>query len=118
MKICALAPELIAASRIEEAAARARVDFVRADSIDDLPVKSVDLLLVDWGSRGPDWGERLSQWRATSPTARIVVFGPHSDMDSHAAATRHGLGPMMARSRLFNRLDDLIGERAGTHQQK
>jgi hypothetical protein len=113
MRICALAPELIAASRIGEAAARIGADYVRADSIDELPMGSVDLLLVDWGSRGPDWGDRISRWRAGSPAARIVVFGPHADLDAHAAAKRDGLGPMMARSRLFRRLDDLLAAGAG-----
>lgn len=108
MKVVALVGDLITASRILEAASRNGADALRVDGIDDLPAPaSVDLLLVDWGDHGADWGRRLAAWRADAPT-RIVLFGPHTDLEAHAAARGAGLGPMWARSRLMRDLNSLV----------
>jgi hypothetical protein len=37
------------------------------------------MLLVDWGNRGPDWGEQLTGWCPSALGAerpRVVLFGP------------------------------------------
>lgn len=113
MRAVALVSDLITASRIFEAASRAGADLLRIDSPDELPPpESVDLLLVDWGSRQPDWGERLSAWRQSfSAEPRIVVFGPHTDLEAHAAVRAAGLGPMWARSKLMTGLNLLLETR-------
>ena len=36
----------------------------------------------------------------------IILFGPHTDLDAHAAAREAGLGPMRARSALVAGLPD------------
>jgi len=92
------------ASRIAAAADRAEASFTRVDDPADLPPASgVRLLLVDWADRAPDWGERIAAWCARAPESarpRIVLFGPHVDLEAHAAARAAGLGPMRARSKL------------------
>ncbi len=104
----ALVGDLITASRILEAASQARADVHRIDGPDELPdAASVDLLLVDWGDRRDDWGPRLRAWRGHAAT-RVVLFGPHTDLDAHAAARAAGLGPMWARSRLMRDLNSLV----------
>ncbi|MGH7419008.1 MAG: hypothetical protein ACREKB_14645, partial [Candidatus Rokuibacteriota bacterium] len=60
--------------------------------------------------RGPDWGPRIAAWRGASPgrPPRVVLFGPHTDLDAHGAARAAGLGPMRARSALFTALPGLL----------
>ena len=118
MRVAAVVRDLIVGSRIFEAAARADAELVSVDSPADLPgADQLDLVLVDWGDRSPEWGERLSGWRlgaTASAQPRIVLFGPHTDLEAHAEAKRHGLEPMLARSKLVQSLPGLMrGRRAG-----
>jgi len=96
--------DLIFGSRIADAAARAGQEFLRVDDPAGLPPpSSVELALVDWAERRPDWADRLSAWRASAAgpdQVRIVLFGPHTDLVAHADARAAGLGPMWARSKL------------------
>ncbi len=102
------------ASRIESAVAAASGTFFRHDDPGQLPrADQVDLLVVDWGFRRDDWGERLTAWRAAGAASapKIVLFGPHTDLEAHRAAKASGLGPMRARSALYAGLPDLLSER-------
>ena len=102
MRVAAVVRDLMTFSRILEAATRSGAQLHRFDSPADLPPPDLlDLVLVDWGDRSSDWGEQLSTWAASSALSpRVILFGPHTDLDAHAAATSHGLGPMVARSQL------------------
>jgi hypothetical protein len=110
--VALLARDLITASRIEVAAARAGASLARAQDPDDLPpAAAVRLLLVDWGDRDHDWGERIAMWCAGAPQSvrpRVVLFGPHTDLVAHAEARASGLGPMLARSKLLADLPALL----------
>ena len=77
------------------------------------PPDEVDVVIVDWNDRRPLWGEQLRRWRDSAGAAppRLVLFGSHVDLDGHAEAKRHGIGPVMARSRFVERLPLLIGGR-------
>ncbi len=108
MRVAAVVSDLILFSRIESAATAAGADLVRVDSPSDLS-GDFDLVLVDWSARQPDSAEAL---RALS-AALIIVFGPHTDLDAHAAARDARLGPMMARSKLFASLPSLFRPVAG-----
>ena len=85
---------------------------VRVDAPDQLPPsRDVELLVVDWGERQPDWGAAIGAWRDGAEEGRrprIVLFGPHTDLASHRAARDTGLGPMRARSAFFVGLPDLL----------
>ncbi len=112
MTVVLLGRDLIIASRILEAAAGAGIEAQRIDHPSDLPVpEAVRLLLVDWGDRGPDWGEQISEWCARAPESvrpTVLLFGPHVDLEAHAAARAAGLGPMRARSKLLADLPTLL----------
>jgi len=107
-----LGRDLIIASRIAAAAERAGVPYMRVGDPADLPPPGeTRLLLVDWADRGPDWGELITAWCASAPESalpRILLFGPHVDLDAHAAARAAGLGPMRARSKLVADLPTLF----------
>ena len=108
MKVVLLGRDLITASRIAESLARAASELRRVEDPAELPpAESVDLLLVDWDDRRPEWGSRLTAWRTGAPDfagPRVIVFGPHADLAAHADARAAGLGPMWARSKLFAEL--------------
>lgn len=119
MRVVALSRDLIVASRIVGQATAAGHD---AQLVGDLlglpPPASVHLLFVNWADREPDWAERLNAWRTAveaGSAPRLVVYGPHTDFEAHAAAKAAGLGPMWARSRLVSALPGLLagGARAG-----
>lgn len=103
MRVGAVVDDLILFSRIDAAAAAAGATIVRASAPDALP-PNLDLVLVDWSARRAAWPEAI---RAARP-ARVVVFGPHTDLEAHAAARAAGLGPMWARSRLVSELPALL----------
>lgn len=113
MTVAVVARDLMIATRIADAGARAGVEVRRFDDPSQLPSPDeVGLVLVDWGAREPGWAERLTTWcaRATeSARPRVVLFGPHTDLAAHAAARAAGLGPMWARSKLVSEIATLIG---------
>ena len=114
MRVYALAPDLISASRIQDAVERLGDEFARLTTIQDLPDPGgIDLLLVDWGMREAGWGFQLSARAIRDPQVQILLFGPHADKDAHAAAAIHHLGPVMARSSFFQRLDYLLSRARG-----
>jgi len=108
----ALVRDLMTASRIESLVMGAEARVVRVDAPDQLPpAGEVELLVVDWGDREPDWGAAIAAWRDGAEDGRrprIVLFGPHTDLASHRAARDTGLGPMRARSAFFAALTDLL----------
>jgi len=114
VSVVVLARDLIIGSRIAEAARRSGVPASQVERIDALPTAAaVDLLLVDWSERQPDWAGRLRDWRSSGNAdapPRVLLFGPHTDLEAHRAARASGLGPMMARSKLVASLDPILGE--------
>lgn len=111
MKAVLLGRDLLLGSRIAAAADRSGASLTRCEAPGELPPPhEVDLLLVDWADRQPEWGSQIAAWRgAAAGPPRIVLFGPHADLDAHAAAREAGLGPMWARSRLITKLRVLFG---------
>jgi hypothetical protein len=111
--VAVLARDLMIATRIADAGARAGVEVRRYDDPDQLPPASeVSLLLVAWDERRPDWDNSLLAWCADAPQSarpRVVLFGPHTDLTAHAEARISGLGPMWARSKLLAALPILFG---------
>jgi hypothetical protein len=103
MRVGAVVSDLMLFSRIESAAASAGATLFRVDSPASLP-PDLDLVVVDWSAREPDWTDAL---RAVAGP-RVILFGPHVDLDAHAAAKSAGLGPMMARSKLVHDLPRLL----------
>ena len=103
MRVAAVISDLMLFSRIESAASAAGAYSIRVDSPADLP-DDLDLVLVDWSARLPDWTDAL-RGRTGS---RVVLFGPHTDLRAHADALASGLGPMWARSKLVTELADLV----------
>ena len=106
-----MARDLITATRIANAAEAAGYRPSRVDEPGRLPSSSdVAVVFVDWGDREPGWGAALRGWRAAAGplTPRIVLFGPHTDLEAHDDARVDGLGPMMARSKLFASLPSLL----------
>lgn len=105
MRVAAVVRDLMLFSRIEAAATAAGASLLRVDAPLDLgPEDTFDLILVDWSARGPDWPDALRARTAS----RVVLFGPHTDLEAHAAARAAGLGPMWARSKLVSELPLLV----------
>ena len=85
MTVCFLRRELLFHARIAEATEPARVAIQRVDSLGQLPrAADVSLFVVDWSNRP----------RQDHP------YGPHTDLEVHAAARDTDLGPLWARSQL------------------
>jgi hypothetical protein len=110
VRIAAITSDLMLFSRIDGAATGAGAELLRVQGPADLPpAASIDLVLVDWTDRTPTWGADLATWRGDR-TVRIIAYGPHTDLDAHAAARAAGLAPMWARSKLVSSLPNLVAE--------
>jgi hypothetical protein len=111
--VAVVSRDLMIATRIADAGARAGVVVQRFDDPSQLPpAAELSLLLVAWDERRPDWGDGLLAWCARAPQSvqpRVVLFGPHTDLSAHAEARASGLGPMWARSKLLADLPSLLG---------
>ena len=105
MTVAAVVSDLMLFSRIESAARVSGASLARVDDPSAVP-SDADLILVDWSARDPSWTDALRSLRDAG--ARVILFGPHTDFAAHAAARDAGLGPMMARSKLFNALPSLM----------
>ena len=112
MRAVLVGTDLLLFSRVYEAATAAGTQIDRLDGVDQLPpAEDVDIVLVDWSERDDEWGPLLRSWAehvAAEQRPRIVLFGPHVDLQAHTAARDAGLGPMLARSKLVARLADLL----------
>jgi hypothetical protein len=105
MRVGAVIDDLMLFSRIDAAASAADASLLRVDSPAELPSdEPFDLILVDWSSRRPEWADALRKRTAS----RVIHFGPHTDLEAHAAARAAGLGPMWARSKLVSGIDSLF----------
>jgi hypothetical protein len=101
MRVAAIVSDLMLFSRIDAAASAAGASLKRVDAPSGLPTDPhLDLVLVDWSAREPDWVAGLRRWCAGAPAVRVILFGRHTDLEAHAAARAAGLGPMWARSKL------------------
>lgn len=109
MRIVAIMHDLMLFSRIDDAAAAASGrSAARIDSPASLSeVDDVDLVLVDWTERDPDWADALVALRRRAPETRLILFGRHTDIEAHRAARAAGLGPMWARSKVVSELPGL-----------
>jgi hypothetical protein len=105
-----MARDLMTVSRLESLVSSAGGRLTRVDGPHGLPpADSTDLLLVDWSERDANWGTLITDWREAATSApRIVLFGPHTDLEAHAAAQASGLGPMKARSALLAGLPAIL----------
>ena len=104
-RVAAVVADLMLFSRIEAAVTTAGASLRRVDSPRDLPDdEAFDLVLVDWSARQPEWANALRG----STASRVILFGPHTDLEAHAAAREAGLGPMWARSKLVAELPSLV----------
>lgn len=105
MRVAAVVGDLMLYSRIDSAARASQASLARVDHPSSAPTDA-ELVLVDWSVRDPSWTNPLRSLRDSG--ARVILFGPHTDLDAHAAARDAGLGPMWARSKLLTSLGDLM----------
>ena len=104
-RVAIVTSDLITATRIADAARAAGHSALRVDHPAALaPAPPVDVVFIDWGSRSEDWSASLRTWLDEHEGPRLVVFGPHADLEAHAEARAAGLNPMLARSQLFHNL--------------
>jgi hypothetical protein len=114
VRVAVLSRDLILASRIlgQASAGRHEGELV-ADPSALPPAETVDLLFVNWADRDASWADALARWRDRIPPQdrpRLILYGPHTDLDAHAAARAAGLGPMLARSKLVASLPAVLAE--------
>ena len=103
MRVAAVVTDLMLYSRIESAARVTGIELARVDAPAAVPADA-DLVLVDWSARRADWADPLR-----GHAGRVILFGPHTDLEAHADARAAGLGPMWARSKLIGELPTLMG---------
>jgi hypothetical protein len=103
VRVALVSPDLLIASRVASSVESAGSELLRVDDPTDLPTPPPPLILVDWAYRRDSWSALLAE-----SESRVILFGPHTDLQAHADARGAGLGPMWARSRLLSALPDLL----------
>jgi len=110
--ILALAPDLFFASRLRSLAESAGRSIQVVESLprleEELTAYRPALVLIDLGARGIDAPSavRLAK-RAGVP--RVVVFGPHKDLDARAAALAAGADRWLTNQNLMTTFASLLG---------
>ena len=102
---------MLASRILGQASAASHESELVADPSALPPAETVDVLFVNWADRDASWADALAGWRDRIPPQdrpRLILYGPHTDLDAHAAARSAGLGPMVARSKLMADLPRLI----------
>jgi hypothetical protein len=89
-------------SRILSVAAAMETACTRYERLEDLPrLRPSDLLVVAWDERAPDWAAALAAGDIGKPGGpQLLLCGPHTDIAAHLEARAHGIGPVVARSRV------------------
>lgn len=105
MKVGAVMHDLMLFSRVDDLASRAGGSVVRVDTPAELP-PDVELVIVDWAVRDDGWDTALQ--RVRDGGVRVILFGPHVDLEAHGAARDAGLGPMRARSALLRSIESAL----------
>jgi hypothetical protein len=103
VRVAAVVSDLLLFSKIDAAVSAAGATLLRTDDPIGLP-GDLDLVLVDWTARRPTWTDALAALQGP----RLILFGPHTDLEAHADARAAGLGPMWARSKLVAELPALL----------
>ena len=105
MRIAAVVSDLMLYSRIESAARVVGASLVRLDEPSSVP-PDAELVLVDGSARETSWSQPLRILRDSG--TRVILFGPHTDLDAHAAAREAGLSPLWARSNVMKQLPNML----------
>lgn len=104
MTVVIVSADLMATSRIAEAADAHGMDWQRVDTPSELPNDGERVIaVVNWGERQPEWGDVIDRWRRAGDDAArtVILFGPHTDRPGHVEARQHGIGPVQPRSRFL-----------------
>ena len=106
-----ISPDLMARSRVEEAAARAGVSVVTAPAVDierTLEQAEPEMVILDLDSGGPDLLVRLRTARTLGLVPeRVIAYAGHIHDDLLNAAAAAGC-EVVPRGRLWRRLSDMF----------
>lgn len=114
MVVVVLTTDLIAASKVEAAAARAEM-ALRIAATDEEAVRlsvetSATLVLVDLGSASVDVVSLVEQLRSHDEPPAVVAFGPHVHKTKLEAAQRAGCDQVLSRGGLLGHIDEILKE--------
>ncbi len=119
-RIIALVPDLLAASRIAEAAKRAglRVEVIESRSELDALLPSASLLVLDLGIAGSD----MAAAAARAQGVPVIAFGRHNELARTRAAQAAGIDRFYPRGRFLGDLaailqQALAGASVVTHRE-
>ena len=113
MSLLLFSTDLMTASRVEGAAARAGVEFLSTVGIDHAAAQTgsgdVTLVLVDLTSASLDVAQLVERIRSVGTDgAAIVAFGPHVQKERLAAAREAGCDEVLTRGQFFAELDAIV----------
>ena len=111
MIVALISPDLIARSRVEEAAARAGGEVVMAPAVDMeriLEQAHPTIVILDLDSGGPDLLVRLQTARTLGLVPdRVIAYAGHIHDELLSAATAAGC-EVVPRGRLWRQLSDMF----------
>ena len=111
MKVVFLCPNLMFASRVSGAASALKIPLQILASPADMAQKlsaETRLVIIDLGQSGIDVPQIVAQVREKSPSARVVAFGSHVDVEALAAARAAGCDEVMPNSQFDRTYVELL----------
>jgi hypothetical protein len=113
MRAILVSIDLIVVSRVEGAAAKVggtvQVTSNISAAAECMSGEGAEIVIVDLGSSIEDIKAQVTTLKsATSPSPRVVAFGPHVHENRLAAAREAGCDVVMSRGQFFSQIDSLL----------
>jgi hypothetical protein len=103
-----LSRDLLFASRVKSAARAAGLNCRIASRFPDEQADSIRLVILDLSTLAALAGELVLQCAQRCPTARLIAYGPHVQVDNLQAARQAGIATVMTNGQFSRELSQLL----------
>ncbi|MEM9643441.1 MAG: histidine kinase [Planctomycetota bacterium] len=107
-KVLMLSGDLLFASRVRAAAESAGKSFSLSGNLPDQPDGDVEYVVVDLATRFKVVEGLTVRCQDVCPTAKVVAFGPHVQVDRLKAAREEGIQTVLTRGQFDSSLGTLF----------
>lgn len=103
-----LTGDLMFASRVKAAAARAGLDFRISGELPSEQAESIRYVILDLSTRSGLAGEIVGQCSQRCPHATLIAYGPHVQVDKLQQARDAGIERVMTNGQFNSQLSQLF----------
>ena len=100
--------DLIFSSRVRSAAQRAGLQFRVAGNLPEDDTESIRFVVLDLSTRSKLTGEIAVQCNERCPSAKLIAYGPHVQVDKLSKARESGIETVMTNGQFNNLLPQIF----------